>query len=53
MHHKDRNIWTWGFTSGAENWNGHLAKIGIKFILIIELVTKKNILFFLGVLKLS
>jgi len=53
MHHKDRNIWTWGFTSGAENWNGRLAMLGFLFLLIIELVTKKNILFFLGVLKLS
>ncbi len=28
MENKDRNAWQFGFTAGAENWNGRLAMIG-------------------------
>ena len=28
MSDENRNEWNWGFTSGAENWNGRLAMIG-------------------------
>lgn len=40
--------WIWGFTNSAENWNGRLAMLGFFFTLIIELVSGKGILHFLG-----
>lgn len=47
---KERNTWSWGFTPGAENWNGRLAMIGFVAALIIDLVTGKGVLHFLGLL---
>ena len=46
----DRNFspWIWGFTSSSENWNGRLAMIGFFLTLIIEIVTGKGVIHFLG-----
>ena len=33
----DRNAWQWGFTPGAEIWNGRLAMIGFSAAALIEL----------------
>jgi hypothetical protein len=41
--------WVWGFTSSAENWNGRLAMLGFLFTLIIEALTGKGIIHFLGI----
>jgi hypothetical protein len=38
MSDESRNVWNWGFTSGAENWNGRLAMIGFVSALAIELI---------------
>nr|YP_010338623.1 CAB/ELIP/HLIP superfamily protein [Rhodaphanes brevistipitata]UNJ18573.1 CAB/ELIP/HLIP superfamily protein [Rhodaphanes brevistipitata] len=51
MHEKDPNLWTWGFTYGAENWNGRLAMLGCLFMFLTELISQENILYFLGILK--
>nr|YP_009051019.1 hypothetical protein [Galdieria sulphuraria]AIG92465.1 hypothetical protein [Galdieria sulphuraria] len=48
MQNKDRNTWSWGFTTGAENWNGRLAMIGFVSALVTELLTGKGVLHFLG-----
>jgi hypothetical protein len=45
-----RFIWKWGFTVSAENCNGRLAMLGFFFIVIIEMVTGKGILHFLGLI---
>nr|WDA98817.1 hypothetical protein SCTW_035 [Sciadococcus taiwanensis] len=50
MQKENRNIWTWGFTSGAENWNGRLAMLGFMAALITELLTGKGVLHFLGII---
>jgi len=42
--------WSWGFTSSAENWNGRLAMLGFFFTLIIEFITGKGVLHFVGLL---
>jgi hypothetical protein len=42
--------WVWGFTTSAENWNGRLAMLGFSFLILIELVTGKGILHFLGLI---
>ena len=42
--------WIWGFTTSAENWNGRFAMIGFVITLILEFVTGKGIVHFLGVL---
>nr|YP_010336859.1 CAB/ELIP/HLIP superfamily protein [Stylonema alsidii]UNJ15265.1 CAB/ELIP/HLIP superfamily protein [Stylonema alsidii] len=51
MKNKDRNLWVWGFTYGAENWNGRLAMLGIFALIITESLTNTNILYFLGLLN--
>nr|YP_010337642.1 CAB/ELIP/HLIP superfamily protein [Dixoniella grisea]UNJ17227.1 CAB/ELIP/HLIP superfamily protein [Dixoniella grisea] len=43
-----QNMWTIGFSLGAENWNGRLAMIGIISALICETLTGQNILYLLG-----
>lgn len=48
MQNQDRNTWSWGFTSGAENWNGRLAMIGFVAALVTEILTGKGVLHFLG-----
>nr|WDB00548.1 hypothetical protein CVCH_034 [Cavernulicola chilensis] len=49
MQNENRNMWTWGFTAGAENWNGRLAMLGFIAALVTELSTGKGVLHFLGV----
>nr|YP_010336661.1 CAB/ELIP/HLIP superfamily protein [Rhodospora sordida]UNJ15067.1 CAB/ELIP/HLIP superfamily protein [Rhodospora sordida] len=50
MDNIDQNLWSWGFTSGAENWNGRLAMLGFIALLFTEYLTKANILYFLGII---
>nr|YP_010337853.1 CAB/ELIP/HLIP superfamily protein [Timspurckia oligopyrenoides]UNJ17438.1 CAB/ELIP/HLIP superfamily protein [Timspurckia oligopyrenoides] len=52
MKKESRNVWSWGFTKGAENWNGRLAMIGFVLVLLTELLTKKSLLSFLGIIEL-
>lgn len=40
--------WVWGFTTSAENWNGRLAMLGFFLTLMIEVITGKGVLHFLG-----
>nr|NP_043235.1 hypothetical protein CypaCp098 [Cyanophora paradoxa]P48367.1 RecName: Full=Uncharacterized protein Ycf17; AltName: Full=ORF48 [Cyanophora paradoxa]AAA81266.1 similar to CAB/ELIP/HLIP superfamily of proteins [Cyanophora paradoxa] len=47
---EERNIWNWGFTSGAENWNGRLAMLGFIAALLTESLTGQGTLHFLGIL---
>lgn len=47
-----RNQWIWGFTSGAENWNGRLAMLSFLFIFLFELVTSQPIILFVDFLYL-
>nr|YP_010338675.1 CAB/ELIP/HLIP superfamily protein [Glaucosphaera vacuolata]UNJ18625.1 CAB/ELIP/HLIP superfamily protein [Glaucosphaera vacuolata] len=51
MKRESKNIWLGGFTLGAENWNGRLAMLGFLLIFIIETITGKGILSFLGLTK--
>nr|YP_009402648.1 hypothetical protein [Compsopogon caeruleus]ARX96006.1 hypothetical protein [Compsopogon caeruleus] len=44
MTNKHRNQWYWGFTNSAENWNGRISMISFLVILIIEIVSRQNIL---------
>ena len=46
----DRNAWQWGFTPGAEIWNGRLAMIGFLAAASIELFSGKGFLHFWGIL---
>jgi len=48
MENDNRNAWTFGFTSGAENWNGRLAMIGFVSALAVELISGQGILHFWG-----
>ncbi len=50
MEKDNRNTWQWGFTAGAENWNGRLAMIGFAAALILELATGKGVLHFFGLM---
>lgn len=50
MSDESRNVWNWGFTSGAENWNGRLAMIGFVSALAIELISGQGVLHFWGIL---
>lgn len=45
-----RFVWKWGFTVSAENWNGRLAMLGFFFIVIIETITGKGFIHFLGII---
>nr|BDA97241.1 high light inducible protein [Cryptomonas curvata] len=42
--------WVWGFTTSAENWNGRMAMLGFLFTILIESITGKGVIHFLGVL---
>nr|YP_010903175.1 hypothetical protein P4C74_pgp004 [Hypnea pseudomusciformis]YP_010903971.1 hypothetical protein REP96_pgp004 [Hypnea musciformis]WCH55229.1 hypothetical protein [Hypnea pseudomusciformis]WCH55628.1 hypothetical protein [Hypnea pseudomusciformis]WCH56822.1 hypothetical protein [Hypnea pseudomusciformis]WCH57022.1 hypothetical protein [Hypnea musciformis] len=42
------NKWTWGFSKGAESWNGRLAMIAFCIIFYIEAKYSFSILSFLG-----
>nr|ARO91030.1 conserved hypothetical plastid protein [Flintiella sanguinaria] len=48
MKKDNYNIWSWGFTKGAENWNGRLAMLGFIAVLITELITNKSLVDFLA-----
>ncbi|MCW6037007.1 chlorophyll A-B binding protein [Spirulina subsalsa FACHB-351] len=50
MENQERNSFKFGFTEGAENWNGRLAMIGFAAALIIELVSGKGLLHFWGLM---
>jgi hypothetical protein len=40
--------WVWGFTTSSENWNGRLAMLGFFFTVMIEVITGKGVMHFLG-----
>jgi Chlorophyll A-B binding protein len=44
------NAWSWGFTPGAEIWNGRLAMLGFVAAVLIELYSGKGFLHFWGIL---
>lgn len=48
MYKNLRNKWIWGFTAGAENWNGRLAMIAFSLIFLFELFTSKSIIVLMG-----
>ena len=48
MNNDLRNRWIWGFTYGAENWNGRLAMLAFIFIFIYETCTSKSIVLLMG-----
>lgn len=48
MYNNLRNQWIWGFTYGAENWNGRLAMLAFSAIFLFELLTSSSIIFLLG-----
>ncbi len=50
MENENRNTWTWGFTAGAENWNGRLAMIGFVSAIVIELLSGQGVLHFWGII---
>lgn len=50
MENENRNAWTYGFTSGAENWNGRLAMIGFVAAIAVELVSGQGVLHFWGII---
>jgi len=49
---KETNLlsWNWGFTNSAENWNGRLAMLGFLFTLIIEFISRKGVLHYVGLI---
>nr|YP_010728886.1 CAB/ELIP/HLIP superfamily protein [Lithothamnion corallioides]WEA77112.1 CAB/ELIP/HLIP superfamily protein [Lithothamnion corallioides] len=47
-----RNQWIWGFTYGAENWNGRLAMLSFVSIFLFELLTSRPIVLFVDFLHL-
>ena len=51
MENENRNAWTYGFTPGAENWNGRLAMIGFVAAIAVELVSGQGVLHFWGVIQ--
>lgn len=48
MNNDLRNRWIWGFTYGAENWNGRLAMLAFVCIFIYETFTSKSIVLLMG-----
>lgn len=50
MQQDNRNAWNWGFTPGAETWNGRLAMIGFVVAVAIELTSGHGLLRFWGLL---
>jgi len=44
-----RNRWSWGFSEGAESWNGRLAMIAFFIIFLFELIFSFSILSLLGI----
>ena len=43
-----RNRWIWGFTYGAENWNGRLAMLAFTIIFLFELLTSNSVILLMG-----
>jgi Chlorophyll A-B binding protein len=50
METNDRNTFSFGFSDGAENWNGRLAMIGFVAALATELITGQGVLHFWGLI---
>ncbi|NJL02175.1 MAG: chlorophyll A-B binding protein [Spirulinaceae cyanobacterium SM2_1_0] len=50
MENETRNDFKFGFTAGAENWNGRLAMIGFTAALVIELASGQGLLHFWGLM---
>ncbi|NJK28015.1 MAG: chlorophyll A-B binding protein [Coleofasciculaceae cyanobacterium SM2_3_26] len=50
MQENNRNAWQWGFSAGAENWNGRLAMLGFISAIVTELVTGQGVLHFWGIM---
>ncbi|MEB3884676.1 chlorophyll A-B binding protein [Lyngbya sp. CCY1209] len=50
MEEQNRNAWNWGFTAGAENWNGRLAMVGFISAVLIELFSGQGLLHFWGLM---
>ncbi|MDY7023410.1 MAG: chlorophyll A-B binding protein [Cyanobacteriota bacterium] len=50
METQKRKSWNWGFTPGAENWNGRLAMIGFALVIMIELISGQGVLHFWGLM---
>lgn len=48
MYNNLRNQWIWGFTYGAENWNGRLAMVAFALIFVFELYTSHSIVSLIG-----
>lgn len=48
MYNNLRNRWIWGFTYGAENWNGRLAMLAFTMIFAFEILTSSSIVSFMG-----
>lgn len=44
-----RFVWNWGFTTSSENWNGRLAMLGFVLTILIEVITGKGVMHFLGI----
>jgi hypothetical protein len=50
MDNENRNDFKFGFTAGAENWNGRLAMLGFAAALVIELASGQGLLHFWGLM---
>lgn len=50
MESKESNVPSFGFSAGAENWNGRLAMIGFVAALATELITGQGVLHFWGLI---
>ena len=48
MYNNLRNQWIWGFTYGAENWNGRLAMVAFVLIFVFELYTSYSVVSLVG-----
>nr|YP_010471021.1 CAB/ELIP/HLIP superfamily protein [Synarthrophyton patena]UVF62850.1 CAB/ELIP/HLIP superfamily protein [Synarthrophyton patena] len=52
MNKSFRNQWIYGFTYGAENWNGRLAMLSFVFIFIFEFLTSQPIVLVMDFIRL-
>lgn len=50
MNKSLRNQWMYGFTYGAENWNGRLAMLSFVIIFLFEFSTSQPIILFMDLL---
>lgn len=48
MYKHLRNQWIWGFTNGAENWNGRLAMLAFVIVFLFEFLKSQSIILILG-----